>query len=198
MEKTKSFEVPEPLWTEPNKNRILNERTVLKCATWKANASNFEGQRIDKDVLSGTKDKTMQFLARELYAQVLSGNCVDILDVVGKGTKLMKSIKFPTVIVKLRTLNLKKSTMYYVVLEIETEGSRHKVPALMFSNPHDPRKTKLAELLPLSHVKCPRSIIRLTPMMDRKRYRYIIRRGFSFKVISLIPGRAFGSDREHS
>jgi len=110
----------------------------------------------------------------------------------------MKSIHYPTVIVKLHTGNLKKSTLYYAILEIETEEYKHRVPALMFSNPFAHRKTKLAELLPLSFVKCSKSRIFLAPMMARKRYRNVIRRGFSFKIISLIPGGDLDGPRDSS
>jgi len=107
----------------------------------------------------------------------------------------MKSINFPTIIVKLRTGNLKKSTMYYVILEIETE---EVVPAIMFSNPHCHRKTKLAELLPLSFEKISKSIVRSTAMMGKKRCRNVIHKGLSYKVISLIPGRGIHGHREYS
>jgi len=123
-------------------------------------------------------------------------NCNDILEVVGKGTKLMKSINYPTVIVQLQMESLKKSAMYYVILEIETKGYKHKLPALMFSNPYAHRRTKRAELLPLCFVKCSKSGTRLVPMMSRKRYRYANRRGFSFKMISVSYGGASDGQRE--
>jgi len=110
----------------------------------------------------------------------------------------MKSIHYPTVIVKLQNGNLKKSMLYYAILEIETEEYKHQLPAVMFSNPYAHRKTKLAELLPLCFVKSSKSTICLAPMMARKRYRCVIRRGFSFKIKSLIPVRAFDGQRENS
>merc|ERR1719357_296845 len=109
----------------------------------------------------------------------------------------MKSLHYPTVIVKLQNGNLKKSMLYYALLEIETEEYKHTVPAVMFSNPYAHRKTKLAELLPLSFVKSSKSTVCLAPMMARKRYRCVIRRGFSFKIKSLIPVRAFDGLREN-
>jgi len=190
-----SFEAKEQFWPDPADDGNPIESTALKCAARKANAADyFKAGKIDKNVLSSKIDRKMHF-----HEQVHLGNCIDEVEVAGRGTKFMKSINFPTVIVKLRKGNLKKSTMYYVILEIETEEYKHKVvPAIMFSNPHCHGKTKLAELLPLSFKKCSNCIIRPTPMMARKRYRNIIRKGLSYKVISLIPGRGFHGLREHS
>jgi len=182
-----SFEAAEQFWPDRADDGHPIENTALKCTAREAKADCFEGTKIDKNVLSSKIDKKMYF-----HEQVHLGNCIDVIEVAGRGTKFMKSINFPTVIVKLRTGNLKKSTMYYVILEIESKEYKHKVvPALMFSNPHCHGKTKLAELLPLSFEKCSKSIVRPKPMMARKRYRNIFRKGLSYKVISLIPGRGF-------
>jgi len=67
----------------------------------------------------------------------------------------------------------------------------------MFSNPYAHRKTKLAELLPLSFVKCSKCTISLAPMMAKKRYRCLICKGFSFTIVSLIPGGGLDGQRKN-
>jgi len=198
MEKFVSFETAEQSGTEPRLNRNPAGSTSSKCVTTKARASFFESGKINKNVLPIRKKRKAHFLAVKLNRQFPLASCNDILEVVRKGTKLMKSINFPTVIVQLRTGSLKKATLYYVILEIETEGYEHKLPAVMFSNPYVHGRTKLAELLPLSFVKCSISGIRLAPMMSRKRYRCAIRKGFCFKMISLTSGGALDGQRENT
>jgi len=197
MEKTRSFGA-EQYRSELRLDRIPTESSTSSCASEKAKAGYFDSPKTDKNVLSMRIVRKTNVLDRKPHRQFQLGNFNDIFEVLGKGTKLMKSINYPTVIVKLQTGNLKKSTMYYVILEIETEEYKRTVPALMFTNPYAHRQTKLAELLPLAFVKSSKSTICLAPMMARKRYRYVIRRGFSFKIISLIPGGALDGSRENS
>merc|ERR1719233_887668 len=87
--------------------------------------------------------------------------------------------------------------VYYVIVESETEGNPWKVPAVMFSNPYAHKETRYAELLPLSLVKCSKSVC-LKPMLQRKSWRRVFRRGFFLKVQTLLKGRAFDSSRENS
>jgi len=52
----------------------------------------------------------------------------NVFQVISKGTKLMKSLNFPTVIVKSLTGNLDKSMVYIVILEVRADvnqKSRH-------------------------------------------------------------------------
>jgi len=177
MDKTQSFEGAEQSSTELWWDRNPTESSASNCDSEKAKAGSFgyfDSGKIDKNLLSKGIERKTNVLDSKLHTQFQLGNCNDIIEVLGKGTKLMKSINYPTVIIKLQRGNLEKSTMYYVILEIETEKYKHTVPALMFTNPYAHRKTKLAELLPLSIVKCSKSTICLASMMARKRYRYVI------------------------
>jgi len=115
---------------------------------------------------------------------------LDAFEVVAKGTRLMKSLKFPTVIVKLLKGSLKKSMMYYLIVEPENDKYRWQIPCVMFSNPNAYRETRFAELLPLYFFKCSNSVA-LSPMLLRKRYKRIFRRGCSFNVQWLEAGRSF-------
>jgi len=198
MDETQSFGSAEQSSTELRQDRSPTESSALDCAWQKANAGYIDCGKVDKNVLSSRIEMKTNVSEGKLHRQFLLGNCDDIFEVLGKGTKLMKSINYPTVIVKLQTGNLKKSTLYHAILEIETEEYKRTVPAVLFSNPYAHRKTKLAELLPLSFVKCSKSTICLAPMLARKRYRYVIRRGFSFKIISLLAGGIFDGQKENT
>jgi len=120
----------------------------------------------------------------------------DVFQVTGKGTRLMKSLNFPTVIVKCLTGNLDKSRVYFAILEIGEE-LKSEIPALMFSSPYAHKKTRFAEFLPFGLVECTKSVC-LTPILQRKRYKRVFHRGFSFKIKSLIPGRTVDGSGEYS
>lgn len=68
------------------------------------------------------------------------------ITVVGEGTEVMEAIKFPTLIVKFRKTNWRRSKVYYVTLEVEARKFLCEIPAVLFSSHHS---TKYAELLPL-------------------------------------------------
>jgi len=113
------------------------------------------------------------------------------LRVLRKGTKFMKSIKFPTVIIRMVRPNLQQSMMYYVTLEPESEEFVGQIPALMFSNPYcSGKKTDLAELLPL-RIKRSKwaEWFSLTPMLLSKGYKKIFSKGCSFKINAVSNGR---------
>jgi len=169
MYKTQSFEGAKQSGTELREDRNPTESSASKGASEEAKAGYFDCEKVDKNVLSTRKEGKTNVSEGKLHRQFLLGNCNNIFEVLGKGTKLMKSMNYPTVIVKLQKGNLKKSTLYYAILKIETEEYDHRVPAIIFSNPYAHRKTKFAELLPLSFVKSSKSTICLAPMMVRKR-----------------------------
>jgi len=164
----------------PNESFMLNDDTSV------ANIGYFEGGKIQKNLLA--KD--------EIQQEVMLEKGMDVFQVVGKGTQFMNSISMPTIIVELLSSLLDKSMVYYLIMELETEKNPRNVPAVMFSNPYAHRKTRYAELLPLCWTKSSKSLC-LAPLLRRKRYRRIFRRGVCFKVKSLLPGRAFNSTREH-
>jgi len=200
MDKAQFFDVAQKSSIELRWARNPTESSTSKCASEKAKVGcfgYFDCGKVDKNVLSTRIERKTNVSEGKLNRWILLGNCNDILEVLGKGTKLMKSLNYPTIIGKLQTGNLWKSTMYHAILEIETKEYKHKVPAVMFSNPYATGKTKLAEVLPLSFVKSVKSSICLAPMMARNRYQSVIRRGFYFKIISLIPGGAFDGPREN-
>jgi len=120
----------------------------------------------------------------------------DALEVICKGTKLMKTINFPTVIVKHLAGTLDKSKVYYINLEVTTENFTWELPAIMFSSPYARKKTRFAELLPFGLMKISKSFC-LTPILQRKHFRRLFHSGFTFKIKSLIPGRAFDVCREN-
>jgi len=127
---------------------------------------------------------------RKFRLNFISNKQIDIFEVVAKGTRFMKSLNLPTVIVKLRKVNLKKSMIYYVIVEPSTEECRWQIPCVMFSNPYAHTATRFSELLPLNFFKCPNSV-NLSPMLVRKRYRRIFRRGSTFNIQWFQAGRAF-------
>jgi len=141
-----------------------------------------------KNLRSGAY-KNMQ-LKSQLRQNVMLKKDVKFCEVFAKGTKFMKSIDFPTVIIKFLNGNLDKSMIYYVILEQDVGESKWKIPSLLFSNPYAHTKTSFAELLPLYFSKFSNSV-RLSPMLLRQRFRQLFRRGCTFKVKSIISGRTF-------
>jgi len=112
----------------------------------------------------------------------------NVFKVIGKGTTLMKTMNFPTVIVKNLSGTLEKSKVYYIILELEMKESKRNIPAVMFSSPYAHRTTRYGELLPLGLMKNSKSSY-LTPLLQRKRFRRVFRSGCSLKIKCLIPGR---------
>jgi len=173
----------EELYCDKHSNKMVLSTDSVSAA----DAGHFESEKIEKSLISWDK----------IWQEVLVKEDMDLFEVVNKGTKFMNSINLPTVIVKFLKRNLNKSIVYYVIVESVTEGNSWKVPALMFSNPYAHEKTRYAELLPLCFAKCSKSVC-LKPMLQRKRYRRVFRRGLFFKVKALQHGRAFDCYRERS
>jgi len=109
------------------------------------------------------------------------------LEILGKGSKLMKSIKLPTVITRTKNLSLQHSMVYYVTLEADSEDFVGQMPALMFSSHYCSGKTTdLAELLPLLVTRSEWSeLLCLGPMLRRGCYKRLLRKGCNFKIIAL-------------
>merc|ERR1719233_1266440 len=85
------------------------------------------------------------------FTENSSSKEVEKVEVVGEGTRLMKKVKLPTVLVRVSNGDLEKSRLYYVLLESEEEGLPTKiVPAIMLSDPLATWRTHFAELFPLS------------------------------------------------
>jgi len=134
--------------------------------------------------------KKIHFGKRKFRMDFILNKQIDAFEVVAKGTRFMKSLSFPTVIVKLLKRSLKKLKMYYVIVEPESEECRWQIPCVMFTNPYAHMETRFAELLPLYFFKCSNSVA-LSPMLLKKQYKRIFRRGCSFNIQWLEAGRAF-------
>jgi len=113
------------------------------------------------------------------------------LEVLREGSKLMKSIKLPTVITRINNYNLQHSMVYYVTLEAESEEFVGQIPALMFSDCYSTgKRTDFAELLPLCVTKCKWSwLLNFAPMLRLRCYKRIFRKGCNFKIRGLSCGR---------
>jgi len=122
-------------------------------------------------------------------------NIEDVFEVIGKGTKLMKKMNFPTVIVKNILGSFEKSRVYHIILELRTEEFTENIPAVMFSSPYAHRRTKFGELLPLRIIRNSKSF-HLTPLLQKKRFRRVFRKGCSLKIKMFTPGRVL-DDRGH-
>jgi len=122
--------------------------------------------------------------------ELLENNNVS-LELLREGSKLMKSIKLPTVITRIKNYNLQHSMVYYVTLEAESEDFVGQVPALMFSSHYcSGKRTDLAELLPLCVTKCEWSeFLSVAPMLRLGCYKKIFRKGCNFQIIALSSGR---------
>jgi len=104
------------------------------------------------------------------------------VEVIRQGTKLMKTISIPTVIVVIRQ-KLKSSTLYYIILEPESGKHFGEIICMMLSSPRSNAKScQTAELLPLKAGV-------LTPMLLNKRYNSVFNEGCTFKVKAIMQGR---------
>jgi len=137
-----------------------------------------------------TKGEKKHLGKRKFRLDFISNKQIDVFEVVAKGTRFMKSLNFPTIIVKLLKKNLKKSMIYNVIVEPSNEGCKWQIPCVMFSNPYAHTDTRFAELLPLYFFKYSYSV-KLSPMLVRKRYRRIFHRGCTFNIQWFKAGRPF-------
>jgi len=151
------------------------------------------------DYLDGRKiDKSKS--SKKVEKKILQENCnlrqdlmneqEHVFEVIAYGTRLMKSMDFPTMIVKLRKGYMSKSTIYWVILQLETDEHKMRIPSLVFSKPDGHTITQVAELLPLYFLKCSNSVT-LSPMLRRKRFKRIFRRESSFKIQWLLSAKVF-------
>jgi len=114
------------------------------------------------------------------------------IEVIAHGTRLMATILFPTVIVKMTKKRLDHSTLYYVILDPSSRAYFKKIVCVMFSSPVNSESTfQTAELLPLHPVKSSisRDGISLIPMLLNQYYRPIFEIGCKFKVTTIHKGR---------
>jgi len=127
----------------------------------------------------------------EIVSKALGKNDVVALEVVRDGTKLMKTIKMPTVIVKFRNRDLQKSKIYYATLWVDTAEYLGEFPAILFSSRYHSERTEYCELLPLIFGKSKQIPDRysLKPMLRSKGWKRIFNKGCSFKVTALKGGR---------
>jgi len=120
---------------------------------------------------------------------------VDSLDIIGKGTRLMKSLRLPTVLVRVPNRELFKSRVYYVLLETESEDFPRKIiPAIMQSDASSRWRTQFAELLPLSAEADINGQTSVTPLLYKRRYKSLFVEGCSFKILALESGRFVEAD----
>jgi len=172
--------------------RFVSQRKPWNCSL--ENINNLDGREIGRNKLS-SKGKKEIFLAESNLRQDVILNIQEhVFEVWARGTRFMKSIDFPTVIIKLREGNLRKSMIYSVIMRPETEEYTMAIPCLVFSCPYGHAKTKFAELLPLYFLKSD-DCVTLSPMLRRKRFRRIFQRENSFKVQWLMTGRASDGSR---
>jgi len=157
---------------------------VTKDGSWRAVSAEFEDVKIDKELPTTLGTKIDLTMTKPLELKRTN----DILEVVGRGTKLMKSMNFPTVIVKLLAGKLDKGKVYYVMLALDTAELIGEIPALMFSYPCAHKKTSFAEILPMGVIRDLKSTF-VTPILQRKRYRRVFSKSCFFKIKSLIAGR---------
>jgi len=165
-----------------------------EVSSGKIHDSSFDGENTKKQLAEWYENKTY-CERRSKHDGCQLKKTKDVFKVIGKGTKLMKTLNFPTVIVKHLSRTLEKSKVYYIILELETEGSTGNIPAVMFSNPNSHRTTRYGELLPLGLMKNSKSFY-LTPLLQRRRFRRLFRSGSSLKIKMLLPGQALGGRRD--
>lgn len=114
------------------------------------------------------------------------------LVVVGEGTKLMRDINFPTVIIQMSKIKLHSSVVYYAILEPTCGRFTGNIPCLLFGNPcRDKEDIQTAELLPLRILptgRCSRTVS-LAPMLLQERYKLGFQERCMFKIKAIECGR---------
>jgi len=120
--------------------------------------------------------------------QIDTGCCV----VTGKkGTRVMREVKLPTVLIKMEDRKFCKGMVHYVVL-IPVENNAVKIPGVVMSHPTHPkgrRTTHYAELLPL--LTSPDGTGPCTPLLNYKKFRPWFENGARFQLRVLAFGRHF-------
>jgi len=118
--------------------------------------------------------------------QIDTGCCV----VTGKkGTRVMREVKLPTVLIKMEDRKFCKGMVHYVVL-IPVENNAVKIPGVVMSHPTHPkgrRTTHYAELLPL--LTSPDGTGPCTPLLNYKKFRPWFENGARFQLRVLAFGR---------
>jgi len=144
-------------------------------------------------------NQAVQYMQKSSFSADLedSDRCEGVLDslvIVGEGTKLMKSLKLPTVLIRVPNRALFKSRVYYVLLETYSEDFPLKIiPAIMQSDTSSRWMTQLAELFPLSVETNSSGRMSVTPLLYRRRYKPLFLKGCSFKILALESGRIIES-----
>jgi len=133
---------------------------------------------------------SMENVAKSMMDYELDNNNI-FLEILREGSKLMRSIKLPTVITRIKNYTLQHSMVYYVTIEAESEEFVGQIPALLFSSHYcSGKRTDLAEMLPLCATKYERSkFLSLAPMLRLGIYKKIFRKGCNFKITALLSGR---------
>jgi len=112
------------------------------------------------------------------------------IEVVSRGTRLMRTMKFPTVIVQIKKKKLQNSMIYYIVLK---SVGRYvgDILCLLFTSNNRSENMQKAELLPLCMVpsKNRSRSFKLNPMLLQERYRCLFENGCTFKVKAIESGR---------
>jgi len=113
------------------------------------------------------------------------------LEVLGNGTRLMRSIKFPTVIIQMRNKKLNSSMVYYVILKSTLGRYIGDISGLLFANPFGSKDVQRAELLPLHTVRSRKrsGAFKLGPLLLLERYKCLFEEGCTFEVKALECGR---------
>jgi len=115
----------------------------------------------------------------QIVSKALRKNDAVAVEVISDGTKLMKTIKMPTVIVKFLNGDLQKSKVYYAKLWVDTSEYLGEIPAILFSSHNKFERTEYCELLPLLIGKSKKIPDRfsLKPMLRSKGWKRIFNKG---------------------
>lgn len=113
------------------------------------------------------------------------------LEISGSGTRLMRSIKFPTVIIQMRNKKLNRSMVYYVILRSTAGRYIGDIAGLLFANPFESKDVQRAELLPLHTVRSRKrpGAFKLGPLLLLEGYKCLFEEGCTFEVKALECGR---------
>jgi len=111
------------------------------------------------------------------------------LEVTGEGTKLMESLKLPTVLIRVCNGDLVHSTVHHALLELKLAKSTMRIVALMLPDPSSQSRSQLAELLPLSVELDGKGSISFVPTLSTAANQNFFCTGSLLKVLAIRKGR---------
>jgi len=111
------------------------------------------------------------------------------LEVTGEGTKLMESLKLPTVLIRVCNGDFVHSTVHHALLELKLAKSIMRIVALLLPEPSSQSRSQFAELLPLSVELGCKGSVSFVPTLSTAANKKLFCAGSLLQVLAVRKGR---------